>query len=236
MLGRLWGVILLRWHYFVCLPMVVILPVSVLADDTAAAMLRSNGTGVLVNKNAAPSSTALFPNDLIETQKDSVARIETSGSTAEIGAETMVQFDGDELVLDHGTVSVNTSRGLRVRVGCLTIRPVNNTEWTHYDVADVDGKVTVSALKNDASIDSQSGAAQQTKQSVRSNRVIVHEGEQKSREEKCGGADMRKTGTIAGKGGILNSPLAKGAGLAITGALTCLGLCHGDDPISPSGP
>jgi len=216
--------------------MVVILPVSVLADDTAAAMLRSNGTGVLVNKNAAPSSTALFPNDLIETQKDSVARIETSGSTAEIGAETMVQFDGDELVLDHGTVSVNTSRGLRVRVGCLTIRPVNNAEWTHYDVADVDGKVTVSALKNDASIDSQSGAAQQTKQSVRSNRVIVHEGEQKSREEKCGGADMRKTGTIAGKGGILNSPLAKGAGLAITGALTCLGLCHGDDPISPSGP
>lgn len=216
--------------------MVVILPVSVLADDTAAAMLRSNGTGVLVNKNAAPSSTALFPNDLIETQKDAVARIEANGSTAEINSETMVQFDGDELVLDHGTVSVNTSRGLRVRVGCLIVSPVNNTEWTHYDVADMDGKVTVSALKNDASIDSRSGAAQQTKQSVRSNRVIVHEGEQKSREEKCGGADMRKTGTIAGKGGILNSTLAKGAGLAITGGLTCLGLCHGDDPISPSGP
>jgi hypothetical protein len=216
--------------------MVVILPVSVLADDNAAAMLRSKGTGVLINKNPAPSSTALFPNSLIETQKDAVARIETSGSTAEINAETMVQFNGDELVLDHGTVSVNTSRGLRVRVGCLTIRPVNNTEWTHYDVTDVDGKVTVSALKNDASIDSQSSAAQQTKQSVRSNRVIVHEGEQKSREEKCGGADMRKTGSIAGKDGILNSTLVQRAGFAITGALICLGLCHNDDPISPSGP
>jgi hypothetical protein len=216
--------------------MVVILPVSVLADDNAAAMLRSKGTGVLINKNPAPSSTALFPNSLIETQKDAVARIEASGSTAEINAETMVQFNGDELVLDHGTVSVNTSRGLRVRVGCLTIRPVNNTEWTHYDVTDVDGKVTVSALKNDASIDSQSSAAQQTKQSVRSNRVIVHEGEQKSREEKCGGADMRKTGSIAGKDGILNSTLVQRAGFAITGALICLGLCHNDDPISPSGP
>jgi hypothetical protein len=214
----------------------VILPVSVLADDNAAAMLRSKGTGVLINKNPAPSSTALFPNSLIETQKDAVARIEASGSTAEINAETMVQFNGDELVLDHGTVSVNTSRGLRVRVGCLTIRPVNNTEWTHYDVTDVDGKVTVSALKNDASIDSQSSAAQQTKQSVRSNRVIVHEGEQKSREEKCGGADMRKTGSIAGKDGILNSTLVQRAGFAITGALICLGLCHNDDPISPSGP
>jgi hypothetical protein len=216
--------------------MVVILPVSVLADDAAAAMLRSNGTGVLVNKNAAPSSTALFPNDLIETQKDAVARIEASGSTAEINSETMVQFNGDELVLDHGTVSVNTSRGLRVRVGCLIIRPVNNDEWTHYDVADVDGKVTVSALKNDASIDSRSGAAQKAKQSMRSNRVIVHEGEQKSREEKCGGADMRKTGTIAGQGGILNSPSVQRAGLAITGVLICLGLCHGDDPISPAVP
>jgi hypothetical protein len=216
--------------------MVAILPVSVLADDTAAAMLHSNGTGVLVNKNPAPPSTALFPNDLIETQKDSVARIEASGSTADINPETMVQFSGDELVLDHGSLSVNTSRGLKVRVGCLIIRPVNNTEWTHYDVADVDGKVTVSALKNDASIDFRSSAAQQTKQGVRSNRVIVREGEQKSRDEKCGGADNRKTGTIAGKDGILNSTWVQRAGFAITGGLACLGLCHDDDPISPSDP
>jgi hypothetical protein len=216
--------------------MVAILPVSVLADDTAAAILRSNGTGVLVNKNAAPPSTALFPNDLIETQKNAVARIEASGSTAEVNSETMVQFSGDELVLDHGSLSVNTSRGLRVRVGCLIVRPVNNTEWTHYDVADVDGKVTISALKNDASIDFRSSTARQTKQGVRSNRVIVREGEQKSRDEKCGGADNRKTGTIAGKDGILNSTWVRRAGFAITGGLICLGLCHGDDPISPSGP
>ncbi len=232
----MWGVSQLKWHYFVCLPMVALLPVSVLADDTAAAILRSNSIGVLVNKNAAPPSTALFSNDLIETQKNAVARIEASGSTADINPETMVQFNGDELVLDHGSLSINTSRGLRVRVGCLIVTPVNNTEWTHYNIADVDGKVTVSALKNDASIDSRSSAAQQTKRGVRSDRVTVREGEQKSREEKCGGADHRKTGTIAGKGGFLNSHWAKGAGLATIGGLTCWALCRGDDPISPSDP
>ena len=33
--------------------MIAILPVSLLAQDTAAAMLRSNGVGVLVNKSPA---------------------------------------------------------------------------------------------------------------------------------------------------------------------------------------
>lgn len=227
----------MKWHHLVCLTMVVILPVSLVADDAAAAMLRSNGIGVLVNKNPAPASTALFSDDLIETQRNAVARIEASGSTADILPETMVQFRGDELVLDHGSLSVNTSRGLRVRVGCLIVTPVKNVEWTHYDVADVDGKVTVSALKNDVSIDSRDSSVKQLKQgSARSNRVIVHEGEQKSREEKCGGAYDRASGAVAAKGAILNSAWTKAAGVATIGGLTCWALCRGDDPVSPSQP
>jgi hypothetical protein len=105
--------------------MAVVLPVSLAADETAAAMLRSSGSGVLVNRNPAPTSIALFPNDLIETPKNAVARIEVRGSTADINADTVVQFDGDELVLDHGSLSVSSTQGLRVRVGCLTVTPVN---------------------------------------------------------------------------------------------------------------
>jgi hypothetical protein len=63
--------------------MIAILPVSLLADD-AAAMLRSNGIGVLVNNYPAPASIALFSDALIETQASSVARIEEAGSTADI--------------------------------------------------------------------------------------------------------------------------------------------------------
>src|SRR5437588_596637 len=112
------------WRSIVCVPMIVILPLALVADGTSAAMLRSSG-GVLLNKNQPAASSALLSDDLIETQHDAFARIDATGSTADIHAETVVQFEGDELVLDHGTVSVNTSRLMRVRVGCVTVTPVN---------------------------------------------------------------------------------------------------------------
>ncbi len=211
--------------------MIAILPASLGAQEPQAAMLRSNGIGVSLNKNPAPASSALFPNDLVETQKNAAARIEVSGSTADINVDTMVQFQGNELVLDHGSLSVNTSRGLRVRVGCLIVTPVNDTEWTQYDVVDVDGKVSVSALKSDVYIDARERNFQPAKQSARSNRVIVREGERKSREEKCGAASPRPS-----KGAILNSPWAIGAGAVGLGILGCVGLCHSDDPVSPTKP
>jgi hypothetical protein len=217
--------------------MIVILPVSLLGQDAAAAMLHSNGVGVVVNKYPAPASTAVFDHDLIETQKNAAARIEASGSTADINSDSMVQFDISELVLEHGSLSVNTSRGMRVRVGCLTVTPVNNEEWTHYDVVDLDGKVTVSALKDDVYIDARSNKPKDAKQATHSDRVIVREGEQKSREEKCGAVDLKTPGAIAGRGAIMNSPWAIGAGFAGVGAALCFGLlCQGDDPVSPTKP
>jgi hypothetical protein len=197
---------LVKWRNFVCLPMIVILPVSLLTQDTAAAMLRSNGIGVQVNRYPAPASTALFSGDYIET-------------------------------LEHGSLSVNTSRGMQVKVGCLTVTPVNNTDWTHYDVVDLDGKVTVSALKSDVYIDARSKNPKDAKQSGHSDRIIVREGEQKSREEKCGAAYLKTPGAIAGKGAIMNSPWAIGAGVAGVGAALCFGLfCQNDDPASPTKP
>jgi hypothetical protein len=215
--------------------MVVILPVSLLAQDTAAAMLRSNGTGVLLNKNPAPASTALFSDDLIETPKTAVARIEASGSSADLNPETVVQFEGDELVLEHGSLSVNTSRGLRVRVGCLTVTPVNDAQWTHYDVADVDGKVTVAALKNDVYINARSNNPQQARQSSRSSRVTVREGEQKSREEKCGAAYTQRGG-LAATGAIMNSPYVQWPAVGVIAGITCWAICSSDNPVSPSAP
>jgi hypothetical protein len=168
-------------------------------------MLHSNGTGVLVNKSTASASIAIFPNDLIETGKDTVARVEMTGSTANINLETMVQFESDELVLDHGGVSVNTTRGLRVRVGCLTVTPANSSDWTQYDVVDIDGKVTVHALKRDVYIDGRSTNPREVKKSSRSTRDLIRENEQKSREEKCGGAYLTLAENRAGLGAIMNS-------------------------------
>lgn len=222
------------WRNLVCLPLIVFLPVSLFAQDTGAAVLRSN-PGALLNKSTAPATSALFHDDLVETPKNVMARIEASGSSADISPETVVQFEGDELVLDHGTLSVNTSASMKVRVGCLTITPVN-TGWTQYDVTDVDGKVTVSALKSDVNINARS-SARQLKQSGESGRVTVREGEQKSREEKCGAADIGRSAQVPAINAMLNSAYARAIGIGIVAGIACFALCRDhNEPMSPSSP
>lgn len=213
----------------------MLVPVSLLAQDSAPAMLRSSG-GVLLNGNSAPASSAIFANDLIEVPKNAMARIEATGSSVDINPESVVQYNAGELLLDHGSLSVNTSQGLKVRVGCVTVTPVNSADWTHYDVTDMDGKVTVSARKNDVYLNSRSNNPQSTRRSAESSRTIVREGEQKSREEKCGGSDIKQRPTLAGDGAVLNSPYVKWPAVGIVVGIACWAVCRGDEPISPWSP
>lgn len=215
--------------------MASLLPVSLAAQETAGAILYG-GNGTLVNQSQAPASTAIFPNDLIQTPQGSMARIQLVGSETQINSETLVQYQASELALDHGSLSVNTSRGLRVRVGCIVITPVHDNAWTHYDVKDVDGKVTVSALKDDVYIDAHKKNVEDVKEQDR-NRTIVHESEQGAREEKCGGADSSKPAQVAAVGDWLNSPYAIAAGAAAVIFTTCYALCRtNSEPISPACP
>ena len=212
--------------------MIVVLPASLMAQTPGGAMLHSEG-GVWLNGNLAPNSSAIFPHDLIQTQKEHRAKIDANGSTVTVEPDTIVQFDGEELVLDHGGLQVNTSREMKVRVNCITVIPVTQV-WTRYDVIDVDGKIRVTTDENDVKIHYQGASAQRSKTAALSD-VIVHQGEQASRDERCGAA-AKPAEVINAKGAILNSVWAKGAGLAAIGVVTCLGLCHNDDPISPSKP
>jgi len=212
--------------------MVVVLPASLMAQSSGGAMLHNEG-GVWLNGNPAPNSSAIFPHDLVQTQKDNQAKIDTDGSTITVLSDTIVQFEGDELVLDHGSLQVNTSRAMRVRVNCMTVIPLTQ-EWTRYDVIDVDGKVRVVASQSDVKIHYQGAVTRRAKGAGLSD-VTVHQGEQATREERCGAA-ARPAEVINAKGAILNSVWAKGAGLTAIGLLTCWALCRGDDPISPDKP
>lgn len=212
------------------------MPVVVAAQDSSAAMLRSNGVGIFVDGKQAPASIALFRDDYVQTQKSTVARIELTGSSVDVGAETIFQFEGDELVLDHGHLSVYTSRGLRVRVGCQTVIPVRTAEWTRYDVSDVDGKLHVAALKDDVNINTRSKNFREGQPVKDSDRVTVREGENRTRDDRCG-AGYNPAHTVAGNGAILDSPLAVASGGVIAVGITCWAVClHNDDPISPSKP
>lgn len=210
--------------------MIVILPTSLLAQDANRGMLYNDG-GTWLNENPAPASAAIFPDSLVQTQKGHVARIDVEGSTVLVGPETMVQFQGHELVLDHGSLRVDTAREMEVIVGCISIIP-NNSDLTQYDVTDVDGRVRIVAFKKDVKVQSHGGALRRPKPSASSD-ALVREGQQATREEHCGGPT---TPTQTANAAILNTRVAEGLGIAAVGALICLGLCREDDPVSPAKP
>jgi hypothetical protein len=223
---------LLEWRNLVCGVMVVVLPVSVMAQDSARAMLHGDG-GVWVNGNAAHNSSAIFEHDLVRTEKGNSARIDAEGSTVMVEPETIVQFDGDELVLDHGRLQVNTWRGMKVRVNCLTVIPPAQ-EWARYDVIDTDGRVQVLAYQNDVKIHYRGVAALRSKH-VELSDVTVYQGGEATRDERCGAAEKPGDAIDANKP-ILDRLGVRIAGLTVIGVITCWALCRHGDPISPTDP
>ena len=228
------------WRKFVCGGLIVVfpsmvLPTSLMAQDPARAMLHSDGE-VWLNGNPAPAtnSSAIFLHDTVQTQRESRAKIDADGSMVTLQPDTIVRFEANELVLDHGRLQVNTSRAMRVRVECLTVIPLTQ-QWTSYDVIDVDGKVLVVAYANDVNIHYQGTAAHRLKSAGPSD-ATVHQGEQATREERCRAAAKPALPQVTGP--PLNSVVAKGAGLAAIGIIICVFLCRGDggEPLSPSQP
>jgi hypothetical protein len=215
-----------QWRKLVCGIMIVTLPTWLMAQNTPQAMLHNDG-GVWLNGNPAPNSAAIFLHDVVQTQKGTLAKIDAEGSTVMVQPETIVQFEGDVLVLEHGGLQVNTSRGLKVRVNCITVIPLTQ-DWNRYDVTDVDGRVTVAAHQNDDKIHYRAAATRVSKQ-TRSSDVTVHQGEKVTREDRCGAA-----APPAGTMDTLDSPWAIGIGAVAIGVVTCWALCRGGEPASPS--
>ncbi len=219
---------------YLALAFLFLLPPAYSDDGAAVAILHTQGN-VLLDGQPALSSSAIFPNSLIETKKNGFAAITLSGSRIEITEETVVTFSGDELILEHGSLSVLTFNEMAVKVGCLDVIPVSYEE-TRYDISDRSGRVIVNALKKDVSIKSKSQNSKKEAAAAHLREIVVREGEQKSREEKCG-AGMNASGArAAATGDLLNSPYAVAAGAAgILGTL-CWTFCPSGAPASPSVP
>ncbi len=212
--------------------MIVIAPASLGAQSTARALLHSDG-GTWLDGNPAPESSAIFPDSVIQTQKEHTALLTAEGTSVTVQPETVVQFEADELVLDHGELHLNTSRAMRVRVGCITIIPIL-ADRTQYDVIDRDGKVKVIAYKLDVKIRHRGAATQKTRES-QSSEFIVREGHQATREEKCGAAVTPRE-IVDARGAILNSLPARIAGATVIGAILCVAFCGTQTPISAAAP
>jgi hypothetical protein len=230
---------------FLCWAMIAIVPASLLGQsaqtpagktqseraETPVAILHTQG-GVSVNGYEATDSSALFAGDLMETKPGFSATLNLEGTTIQLQEETVAKLQDDVLLLDHGTVSVGTSKSFKVRVNCITVIPVLN-EWTQYDVTDLNGTVQVNARKGDVKVEMGLSREKVPPPPQTSNNATVREGEQaKYRESEACGAAARP-----GAGSSLNPKWIAG-GAAGAGILIWV-LIHGGGgktPVSASQP
>jgi hypothetical protein len=135
------------------------------------------------------------------------------------------------LTVEHGSVSVSTSKSVATIAGDVRVAPVSNA-WTEFNVTDVNGTVRIAARKGDLTITDENGTetlaqGQETTRDEQSDR-----GDSKNKKDK-----KRATGAVpAAGGGVLNSPIAIGVGAAAIGGVTIWVLTRSSNPMSPSTP
>lgn len=213
--------------------LVVLVPLTSFAADSNAAMLYTNGATWVNGVHVPRPTAAIFFGDLLQTRSDSVANINQPGSTITVLADSLVKFEGASVNIEHGGVTVSTSKAIATTAGDVKIAPASNS-WTEFNVTDLDGVVRIAARKGDLTI------------SDGKDTVTLAQGQETTRDEssdndqKTGKKKGRRRGTggtVPGAtGGILNSPIAVGVGGAAAAGIIIWALHFNDDPISPATP
>jgi hypothetical protein len=206
---------------------VVVLQAALFAAEQPAAMLYTHGTALL-NGNSITRSSAIFSGDLVQTNASSAANINASGSIVLVLNDSLVQYQDHALKLEHGGVTISTSKLLATRAGSVIVSPVASV-WTEFEVRDVDGQLQIAARKGDLTISDDKGT------------TTLAQGQETTRQESDSQEDNKKkkkkragAATPAAAGGVLNSPVAIGIGGAAIVGVTAWVLIKSDDPASPS--
>jgi hypothetical protein len=213
--------------------LLLIVPASLFAADSGGAMLYADGAAWL-NGSHVPKSSAIFAGDLVQTRSDSAANIHASGSSVTVLGDSLVQFEGTSLKVEHGGVSISTSKGMATTAGDVRVAPASNA-WTEFNVTDIDGTVRIAARKGDLTVTDDNGTVtlaqgQETTRDEQSQQPDQPDSKKKNNKRHGAGA------APAAGGGVLNSPIAIGIGAAAIGGVTAWVLLKNDDPVSPAKP
>ena len=211
---------------FVSCVLVAVLPASLWAADSGAAMLYTNGTA-WINGASVPKSSAVFSGDLVQTRADSVANIKAVGSTLLVLPDSLVEFQASAIKLEHGRVTITTSKSMATQVGTLKIVPAS-TNWTEFEVTDTDGSVHIAARKGDLTLTDSTGT------------TTLAQGQETTRDETSSKKKRDQGGAGAAPaagGGVLDSPLAVGIGAGVATALGVWAIgFNSDDDVSEDKP
>jgi hypothetical protein len=215
---------------------IVVTPVWVTAANPGG-MLYTAGV-VLRNGQVIPDASALFPGDLLETNSRSGARVQELGTNVIILPTSLVEFHVPTLSLEHGSLSVATSHGVSVSVGCMTVVPIS-TAWTQYEIIDVNGSIKIAARKNDVRLDILAHGKTLKDVSTAQDGTL-REGEETTRQESDGCKEVKtkkESGAVpSASGGILSSEYAKWIAIGGVGGLGVFLAVQQDDPASPFKP
>ena len=215
--------------------LLVAFPLSLFAADSDAAMLYPHGAAWL-NGAHVPNSSAIFAGDLLQTRSDSGANISAPGSSITVLGDSLVEFEGSSLKVEHGGVAVATSKGLATTAGDVRVAPASSS-WTEFNVTDVDGTVRIAARKGDLTVSDDGGTVtlaqgQETtrdEQSAQTTQSDPSTDKKKNKKRAAGAAP-------AAGGGTLNSTIAIAVGGAAIGGIAIWAIAKSDDPISPKVP
>jgi|HubBroStandDraft_6_1064221.scaffolds.fasta_scaffold23604_3 hypothetical protein len=215
--------------------LLLMMPGSLMAADSGVAMLYADGAAWL-NGSHVPKSSAIFAGDLVQTRSDSAANIHAPGSSVTVLGDSLVQFEGASLKVEHGGVSVSTSKGLATTAGDVKVAPASNA-WTEFNVTDTDGTVKIAARKGDLFITDDNGTVtlaqgQETTRDEQSQQTDNSNNNNKKNKKRAAGAGAAP----AAGGGALSSPIAVGVGAAAIVGVTTWVLLQGSNPVSPSQP
>lgn len=195
-------------------------------------MLYTDGAAWL-NGGHVPKSSAIFAGDLVQTGSDSAADIHAPGSSITVLGESLVEFEGSALKIEHGGVSVATSKSVATIAGDVRVAPASNA-WTEFNVTDTDGTVRIAARKGDLTITDDNGTTtlaqgQETTRDEQSSQSTDQDKKKKKKKAVAGAAP-------AAGGGVLNSSVAIGVGAAAVAGVTTWVLLQSSNPVSPSTP
>jgi hypothetical protein len=212
--------------------LMVLFPGSLFAADSNAAMLYTNGAAWVNGAHVPRSASSIFSGDLLQTRSDSVANINEPGSSITVLADSLVQFQGASVDIQHGGVTVSTSKEIYATAGDVKVAPAS-TAWTEFNVTDVDGTVRIFARKGDLTISDGKDV------------VTLAQGQDTTRDESSGTNEKdskrknkrRQSGAVpAAGGGLMNSPVAIGIGAGAVIGVTTWVLVKNDNPASPTKP
>lgn len=218
--------------------LLLLFPGSLFAADSNAAMLYTNGPAWVNGTHVPRSSFSIFSGDLLQTRSDSQANINQPGSTITVLSDSLVQFEGAFVDIQHGGVTVSTSKGTATTAGDVKVTPASFS-WTEFNVVDVDGNVRIAARKGDLTIsDGKETFTLAQGQETTRNETSQDQNTDQNTDQNSNKKKKRRSGAAvpAAGGGILSSPWAIGIGAAAIGGVTTWVLLQNDNPASPAKP